>query len=302
MKMFLTLGHKAHRRSQIAAVIGFFAVVSIAVAAGVGGFRCGWHHCAEQEAGAAAAASVAEYGCTEAEETRSQFDTMDGRLGRLQAEILRLDVLGERLAAMAGLNTQALAFDNLPPRGGPEPRDARQATAAELTEEMNLLFSELQDYRRKPSLLDRLMLDRAIEGQSLPAGSPVRSGYITSLFGYRRDPINGRKSLHSGVDFAGQPGTDVIAVGDGLIVFSGRRQGYGNTVEIRHDDGLVTLYGHNRKLLVKDGESVKRGQAIATLGSSGRSTGPHVHFEVIKDGRPIDPMKFIAMGGRESDG
>jgi murein DD-endopeptidase MepM/ murein hydrolase activator NlpD len=123
----------------------------------------------------------------------------------------------------------------------------------------------------------------------------VRSGYITSRFGVRKDPITGRTSAHRGVDFAGKRGTPILAVADGLVIASETRSGYGRLVEIRHGDGLVTRYAHNAKNLVQVGDLVKQGQTIATLGSSGRTTGPHLHFEVLKDGKQVDPLTYVAL-------
>ena len=132
-----------------------------------------------------------------------------------------------------------------------------------------------------------------ITNQIHPQGRPVIHGWISSYFGKRTSPFSGKSEMHRGVDFAGKPGTDVIAVAGGVVTKASKNGGYGYLVEIEHGNGYVTRYGHNRELLVQAGEAIKRGQVIAKLGSTGRSTGPHVHFEVIKDGRRIDPMKFV---------
>jgi murein DD-endopeptidase MepM/ murein hydrolase activator NlpD len=236
------------------------------------------------------------------QESLANLDAFGSRLGEMQAELLRLNALGDRLVEMAGLSRQEFDFDDSPGTGGPEQPAAPHFGVGELAGEMSRLLRELQDRESKLGLLERMIMERRIEDQTMPAGSPVRSGYITSKFGYRADPINGRRAFHSGVDFAGKRGADVLAVADGLVIFSGERAGYGRTVEIRHGNGLVTRYGHNQKLLVKEGDLVKQGQPIATLGSSGRTTGPHVHFEVLKDGAAVDPMKYVGLKKTKVEG
>jgi murein DD-endopeptidase MepM/ murein hydrolase activator NlpD len=236
------------------------------------------------------------------EESLSHLDAVGGRLGQMQAEILRLNALGARLVQMAGLSDEEFDFENPPAVGGPEPLEAAEELHLELTDEMNRLFSELQDRDRKLSLLEQLIMERELEEQIMPAGSPVLSGFVTSKFGFRKDPFNGKGSFHRGVDFAGKRGTPVIAVADGLVVLAESRSGYGRTVEIHHGNGLVTRYAHNQKLLVKEGDLVEQGQTIATLGSSGRATGPHLHFEVLEGGEQVDPMKYVGTKKRDPKG
>jgi murein DD-endopeptidase MepM/ murein hydrolase activator NlpD len=126
-----------------------------------------------------------------------------------------------------------------------------------------------------------------------PSGRPVREGYISSYFGERMDPFNGEEAMHKGVDFATDAGADVLAVASGIVTWSGPREGYGNLVEINHGNGYTTRYAHNAQTLVSVGDTVERGQAVAVVGSTGRSTGPHVHFEVLRDGTQINPMAFV---------
>jgi len=236
------------------------------------------------------------------DESLTNLDALGGRLGEMQAEVLRLNALGERLVGLAGLSRDEFDFDDRPALGGPEQPAATHMRVEELAEEMSRLFRELEDRESKLSLLEQMIMERRLEDQTMPTGTPVRSGYITSKFGYRPDPINGKRAFHSGVDFTGKRGSDVVATADGLVILSGYRSGYGHTVEIRHGNGLVTRYGHNQKLLVKEGDLVKKGQTVATLGSSGRTTGPHVHFEVLKDGEAVDPMVYVGLKKRDSEG
>lgn len=225
------------------------------------------------------------------------IDAVSGQVGAMQAEILRLNALGERLVKMAGLDEEEFDFHNPPPQGGPEtdPSD-RPAAIDALAEELAQVLSELDDRKGKLTLLEELIMKRHLGDsgeQSALSGWPVRSGYITSAFGFRKDPYRGRSAFHKGVDFAGARGSPVVAVADGVVSFSGKQSGYGNLVEIRHKDGLVTRYGHCQKLLVSEGATIERGQTIATLGSTGRSTGPHVHFEVLVDGKQVNPLTYI---------
>jgi murein DD-endopeptidase MepM/ murein hydrolase activator NlpD len=143
------------------------------------------------------------------------------------------------------------------------------------------------------TVLDSLLMDRSRRERVMPSGRPVGSGWLSSKFGKRTDPFTGKQEHHDGVDFAGKEGSDVVAVGDGVVSWAGKRSGYGNMVEITHGDGYVTRYGHNKEPLVEVGETVKKGQLIASMGSTGRSTGPHVHFEVLLNGKTVNPGKYI---------
>ena len=140
-----------------------------------------------------------------------------------------------------------------------------------------------------------MLMDKSVQNKTLPEGEPVASGWISSLFGWRTDPINGKREFHEGIDFASKADTRVVAVASGIVTWSGRRAGYGNLVEISHGNGYVTRYAHNRKNLVAVGDKVDKGQPVAIMGSTGRSTGTHVHFEVVRNGKPVDPKKYISV-------
>jgi murein DD-endopeptidase MepM/ murein hydrolase activator NlpD len=292
-----------NKNGRIFLILGVFGVLVLTAAAGAAGFWYG-HSLALEDAPSVKAVASLEAMVRHQrsaikqvkEDSLTNIDALGERLGQMQAELLRLNALGERLVKMSGLSGHEFDFTDPPAMGGPEQPSATHTRVEELAEEMSHLFRELQDRESKLNLLQQMIMERRLDAQTMPEGAPIRSGYITSPFGYRSDPINGRREFHSGIDFAGKRGTDVTAVADGLVTFAGWQHGYGNTVEIRHGNGLVTRYGHNEKLLVKVGELVKKGQTIAELGSTGRSTGPHVHFEVIKDGKPVNPMKYVELG------
>jgi murein DD-endopeptidase MepM/ murein hydrolase activator NlpD len=160
------------------------------------------------------------------------------------------------------------------------------------------LQAQIDTRERQFGLLDDLLATRQLERDFVLSGRPVRHGWISSFYGRRTDPFNGRPTMHRGVDFAGKAGSDVLAVAAGVVAEASLRSGYGNLVEIRHADGFATRYAHNQKLLVKPGEVVRKGQVIALMGSSGRSTAPHVHFEVYRHGRSIDPATYLHFAGR----
>ncbi len=223
------------------------------------------------------------------------LDALALRLGELQARVLRLDALGKRLIAAGKLDAGEFDFDNPPPIGGPAASVGVQksTSASQLVSELEGLAHVLEDRENQLDVLDALLLQRNVREQVVPAGRPIVSGWISSAFGKRKDPFSGREEHHDGVDFAGKKGSDVVAVAAGVVSSAVTRSGYGRTVEINHGDGFVTRYGHNQKLLVAVGDVVERGQPIAAMGSSGRSTGPHVHFEVLRNGKTVNPARYL---------
>jgi len=221
------------------------------------------------------------------QESRARLDVFAGQVGELRAEVLRLNALGGRLVGMAGLDAEEFDFENSPPLDGPA--DAWATSEIDLSKvlrEVADLFGLIDDRRHKLKQLEQMVMEKSLGKQAIPSGWPVRSGYITSGFGHRMHPILKKHHLHTGVDFAGKRGTPIFATADGVVTFSGQKSGYGRIVKIRHMNDLVTYYAHNQKNLVK------RGQMIARLGSSGRSTGPHVHFEVRKHGKAVNPISY----------
>lgn len=237
----------------------------------------------------------------------SEVDAMVVRLGEMQAELMRINALGERLVQMSGLDPEEFDFENPPPQGGPESGVARDYSIKELADELSSFVGFVQDRQRKLDLIEGHILEKDLVSRGLPAGWPVRSGYITSNYGFRIHPVKKRRLFHAGVDFGSPRGTPIHVVADGVVSFSGRKGGYGNVVDVQHMDGLVTRYAHNSSNLVKVGQMVKRGQKIAAVGSTGTSTGPHLHFEVIKDGKSVNPMSYLRdmpkprLAGMDSD-
>ena len=218
------------------------------------------------------------------------------RLGQLKAHVIRLDALGERLIQMADLDKGEFDFDKSPAVGGPERLSDRNASGMKVPDfvkSMEQLSSQIEHRSLQLAVLESMLMNRNLQGEVYPAGRPVKKGWTSSYYGLRTDPFTGRIAHHDGVDIAGREGSDVIAVAAGVVTWAGRRYGYGNLVEINHGNGYVTRYAHNKQILVEVGDTVKKGETLSTMGSSGRSTGPHVHFEVIKNGRVVDPANYL---------
>jgi len=225
-----------------------------------------------------------------------KVDALASRIGSLNAHLIRLDALGRRLTDLAGLDRGEFDFDRPPPSGGPEGGvdQGGSALVPDLAAVLDSLEAQINDREQQLVALETLLASRELGARVMPGGLPLIGGWISSHFGRRADPITGRGAFHAGVDFAGAPGSKVIAVGPGVVTFSGYRTGYGNLVEITHPTGYVTRYGHNSKNLVRVGQSVQKNDPIAVIGSTGRSTGTHVHFEVLRDGNVLNPTKYLA--------
>jgi murein DD-endopeptidase MepM/ murein hydrolase activator NlpD len=225
---------------------------------------------------------------------QDRVDALAVRLGAINANVVRLNALGKQLTQMANINSREFDFDADPPEGGSDSDSVgRQAQIPDLTAMIDVLARQVEVRSAQFSSLEGVIAGRELSAEIKPTGRPVRDGYISSYFGERMDPFNGEEAFHKGVDFASDAGADVLAVASGIVTFAGPREGYGNLVEINHGNGYLTRYAHNEDVLVSVGEEVQRGQALAIVGSTGHSTGPHVHFEVLKEGRQIDPMAYV---------
>jgi murein DD-endopeptidase MepM/ murein hydrolase activator NlpD len=222
----------------------------------------------------------------------AHLNALAQRLGQLQAQVLRLNALGGRLTRMAGLDAREFNFSADAAMGGPETTIA-STSSPQLTSSLERLSQEVERQQERLAALENLLLDRKLNAAVTPSGWPVDGGWISSGFGVRADPFNGHQSMHEGVDIASHMGSPVLAVGDGVVTHSGERAGYGLLVEVTHESGLVTRYAHTSATLVKVGDRVKKGQSIALVGTSGRSTGPHLHFEVVRNGSPVNPMRYL---------
>ena len=227
-------------------------------------------------------------------QVQERVDAMAMRLGEINAHVIRLDALGKRLTEMADIDNREFDFGRDPPSGGPEADgEGVSAQIPDLSQLVSALEKRVDLRDSQLAALENVILARELKAQIHPEGRPVTGGFISSYFGEREDPFSGHEAYHKGVDFAGTVGSNVIAVAAGVVTWAGERTGYGNLVEINHGDGFVTRYAHNARTLVQVGQTVKRGESVALMGSTGRSTGPHVHFEVLRNGRQVDPLSFV---------
>jgi murein DD-endopeptidase MepM/ murein hydrolase activator NlpD len=227
------------------------------------------------------------------EEADADIDALSSRIGLLQAHVMRLDALGRKLVKMARIDKSEFDFENTPALGGPETDSDKVVELDELSLAIDKLSLQLEDREDKLVVMENLVLNENLKKEVEPSGRPIIKGWLSSYFGMRTHPLSGRREMHKGIDFAGKMGGPVIAVAKGVVTYAGKRYNYGNLVEIAHGNGYTTRYAHNSKILVSVGDTVEKGFQIAEIGSSGRSTGPHVHFEVIHNGREINPVRFI---------
>ena len=231
---------------------------------------------------------------TARQNAQADIDALTLRIGQMQAQMLRLNALGGRLVSQSDMDGDEFDFNAVPPVGGPEDVTNRQSVPlAEFLSMLDQLETEMQDRDKKLSVLESLLMSRSLSERVMPSGRPVEDGWLSSRYGKRNDPFTGKQGFHKGLDFAGKKDSEVIAVGDGVVSWAGKKSGYGKLIEINHGNGYSTRYGHNQSHLVKVGDTVKKGQQIALMGSTGRSTGPHVHFEVLHNGKKVNPAGFI---------
>ena len=231
------------------------------------------------------------------EKVQGHLNAMAVRLGELQAQLMRLDGVGERLLRVAGLNPQELPR---PAVGGAVSTrtPARNLSAAEFTALLDRLAQQVETRSDQLGVLDALLVQTSTTRQFLPSHKPVVDGWHSSNFGYRIDPFTGQRSLHEGIDFPAETGTPIVAAASGRVVQAGWHPQYGKMLEIDHGNGLVSRYAHASHLAAAEGDLVVRGQRVANVGSTGRSTGPHLHFEVRLNGVPQNPARFLATSER----
>ena len=224
---------------------------------------------------------------------QAQSEAIGRQLAQMQARLFRMEAMGEQIRDAADLEATEFNFNDAPAQGGPELGQQAVLDWHDLASELDALSSRLKRRETELEILNSVLADEDIQQSSTLNGRPVKWGWLSSPYGQRVDPITGKTAFHSGVDFAGRHGSDVIAVASGVVTFAGDRSGYGKIVEISHANGLTTRYAHHKDLVVATGDVVKKGEVVGIMGSSGRSTGPHVHFEVLKNGRTVNPAQFL---------
>lgn len=230
---------------------------------------------------------------------RDNVSAMAKRLGEMQAQLMRLDALGERVAKLAGIRPEEFNFREVPGRGGPEPGDSRPLTIAELSEQVESVARSVESRVDYLDVVESELLSAQVRQALLPQNTPVSEGFVGSGFGRRVDPFTGQMSMHAGLDFAAPVGTPILAAAGGVVASAEFNPAFGHMVVIDHGNGLQTLYAHASRIDVRLGEIVRKGQQIARVGSTGRSTGSHLHFEVHVDGVPRNPARFL---GRRDGG
>ena len=226
---------------------------------------------------------------------QQNLNAMAVKIGEMQAQLTRLDALGERLSSMAGIRPQEFRFAETPGMGGAQSTTMppQNLTLTQFNEKVALLSRQMESRTDMLSMLEAQMFEQAVKKKAMPTILPVSSPYNASSFGYRIDPFTGQQAMHEGIDFITDIGTPVVAAAGGVVQFAGFHPQYGNMIDIDHGNDLVTRYAHLSKVLVKEGDLLQRGRRIAESGTTGRSTGPHLHFEVRFRGVAQNPTKFL---------
>jgi murein DD-endopeptidase MepM/ murein hydrolase activator NlpD len=300
--MFSSSIEKKISLPKLAMHVSLLFSVSIVAAgmAGKVGYQLGYHNATIPAESKSQIASLKEMVSKERENlqqvklsTDNNLDALAIKLGSLQAKLMRLEAIGEHLVSVVDVDIDKEVFKEAPAMGSASDGEAgRTQSSIDLLMGIERLSDQLISQDKQLTTLEKVLAERDIKKEVVPSGMPVQ-GYISSGFGGRLHPISGKYKGHQGVDIPGKTGTRIKAVAGGVIVASKRISGYGNMVEIKHADGFSTLYAHNKKNIVKVGDIIEKGESVALLGSTGRSTGPHVHFEVRKHGKPVNPMRYI---------
>ncbi|GAB3539855.1 M23 family metallopeptidase [Noviherbaspirillum agri] len=233
---------------------------------------------------------------------KENLAAMAMKLGEMQAQLMRLDALGERVQGLAGVKPQEFNFKELPGRGGIE-RPAEKSEPMSMHEFKELLDAMAVNVEHRAdymNVVESALMNHKIQSRLLPTIQPVNVGYNASSFGWRHDPFTGRQAFHEGIDFAAPTGTPIVAAAGGVVITAEYHPQYGNMLEIDHGNSIVSRYAHASRLLSKVGDIVRRGQHVADIGSTGRSTGAHLHFEVLVKGVQQNPQKFLAAGSDQS--
>ncbi|HUR88517.1 MAG TPA: M23 family metallopeptidase [Ramlibacter sp.] len=224
---------------------------------------------------------------------RENLDAMARKLGEMQAKVVQLEALGERVSGLAGVNTAEVRG---PAGQGGALIDGHPLSMEELQSMLAALEQSSGQQVDLLTVLESRLIDQKIRNMMIPTQQPVMAGHLGSAFGWRIDPFTGHSALHTGLDFQAEPGTPILAAAGGVVVTQEVHPAYGNMVEIDHGNNLITRYAHASRVFVKQGDVVKAGQKIGAVGTTGRSTGPHLHFEVLVQGVPQDPHKFLTAG------
>lgn len=234
---------------------------------------------------------------------KENLAAMAVKLGEMQAQLIRLDALGERVQGLAGVKPEEFNFKELPARGGPEvsTAPARELNLAEFQAALDAMAKGVEQRADYMNVVETKLMGFKLQSKLLPTIQPVNVAYNASGFGWRLDPFSGRSAFHEGIDFSGPSGTPIVAAAGGVVIAAEYHPQFGNMLEIDHGGDIVTRYAHTSRIYAKLGDIVKRGQHVADIGSTGRSTGAHLHFEVLVKGVPQNPHKFLAAGANQAN-
>ena len=229
---------------------------------------------------------------------QQNLNSMAMKLGEMQAQLTRLDALGERLSSHAGIRPQEFRFAEGAGRGGaaPAPLPPQNLSLGEFSDKLLVLARQVESRNDMLGVLEAQLFEQAVKKKMIPTMMPVKASYNPSGFGRRVDPFNGQWAMHEGIDFIADYGSQIVAAAAGVVIFAGFHPQYGYMIDVDHGNDLVTRYAHCSKLLVREGDLVQRGRKIGEVGSTGRSTGPHLHFEVRFRGAAQNPAKFLEPG------
>ena len=292
------------RQLSLSGPIAGFAAGAVALVVMAAGFAGGYAYTSSTGSGVSTAELSELTGALDAQREniadirQGNEDTLDAlaiRIAQMNARMIRLDAVGRRLTEMADIDADEFNFDSDPALGGPEEPMAAGSNVAvpEVLDAMTTLNYQLANREAQLNVLESVLMNQNLSERVYPQGRPVKSGWLSSYFGKRTDPVTGKPANHTGIDFAGKHGDEIVAVADGVVTWSGDRYGYGVMVEITHGNGYATRYAHNSENLVVVGEEVKKGQVVALMGKTGRATGPNLHFEVLRNGSRVNPVSFI---------
>jgi len=226
---------------------------------------------------------------------QQNLNAMAVKLGEMQAQLARLDALGDRLSTLAGIRPQEYRFSEAPGLGGAQPTalPPQNLSLAEFGEKLSALSRNVENRTDMLGVLEAQLFEQAIKKKLMPTMMPVNAPFNASGFGMRIDPFTGQHAMHEGIDFLAEAGSPIVAAAGGVVIFAGFHPQYGNVVDVDHGNDLVTRYAHASKLYVREGDIVQRGRKVADVGSTGRSTGPHLHFEVRFKGTSQNPARFV---------
>lgn len=226
---------------------------------------------------------------------QQNLNSMAVKLGEMQAHLTRMDALGERLSALAGIRPQEFRSAEAPGLGGAAPTllPPQNLSLGEFSEKLLVLARQVESRNDMLGVLEAQLFEQAVKKKMIPTIMPVKAPYNASSFGRRIDPFNGQWAMHEGIDFIADYGSPIVAAAGGVVIFAGFHPQYGYMIDIDHGNDLVTRYAHTSKIVVREGDLVQRGRKIGEVGTTGRSTGPHLHFEVRFRGAAQNPLKFL---------